>query len=171
MRTYHSPFDFNCIDNFTENGGLKAAEVWDLTADLMKMKQQWSDAVNEAGVDAIIFPSMPIPATRHGKGGGILSVSYMFLGNLLGWPCGALPITTIRNDEQHYRKEDLPKDQRDMMATNVAKEMVGSAGLPMSISVMTPGFEDEKCLRVMKEIEKEVNFNGRPNAFEKHTFD
>lgn len=154
----------------SKNGGLKAHEVWNLTADLMKMKSQWSDAVNESGVDAIIFPSMPIPATRHGKGGRIMSVSYMFLANLLAWPSGALPITTVREDEQHYRREDIPKDQRDMMSSNIAEEMKDSAGLPMSISVMTPGYEDEKCLRVMKLIEKEVNFQARPTAFQMHTF-
>jgi len=136
----------------------------------MNMKSQWSDAFNESRVDATIYPCMPIPATRMGKGGGIMSVSYMFLGNLLGWPVGALQITTIREDEQHYRKEDLPKDRRDIMASNIAAEMENSAGLPMSISVMTAGFEDEKCLRVMKEIEKQVKFQARPTAFTNETY-
>ncbi|CAB9500823.1 acid amide hydrolase 1 [Seminavis robusta] len=149
-----------------KNGGLTGYEIWDLCADLLKMKQQWSDAFNDTGVDAVIFPSLPIPAIRHGQCGKIMSVAYMFIGNLLGWPCGALPITTVRQDEQHYRFEDLPKIQRDIMSKTVAEEMVGSAGLPMSISIMTPGFEDEKCLRVMKEIEKGVNFQARPTAFQ-----
>lgn len=99
-----------------------------------------------------------------------MSVSYMFIANLLSWPCGALPITTVREDEQHYRREDLPKDQRDVMSVYAAQEMKGSAGLPMSISIMAPAFEDEKCLRVMKEIEKGVNFECRPTAFEAKTF-
>ena len=129
------------------------------------MKQQWSDAFTETGVDAVIFPSLPIPAIGHGKCGKIMSVTYMFIGNLLGWPCGALPITTVREDEQHYRFEDLPKVQRDIMSQYVQQEMVGSVGLPMSISIMTSGFEDEKCLRVMKEIEKGVNFHARPTAY------
>lgn len=96
----------------------------------------------------------------------------MFLGNLLGWPTGALPITTIREDEQqYYAYEDLPKEQRDMMSVYAGQEMKGSAGLPMSVSVMSPLYEDEKCLRVMKEIEKGVNFKCRPTAFETKTFD
>jgi len=152
------------------NGGRKAFEVWDLAADLITMKQQWSDAINNSGVDALLFPSLPIPATRHGNCGKIMSVAYMFIGNLLGWPCGAMPITTVREDEQHYRKEDLPKDQCDMMSVYANQEMKGSAGLPMSISVMAPLFEDEKCLRVMKEIEKGVNFECKPTAFESTTF-
>jgi Asp-tRNA(Asn)/Glu-tRNA(Gln) amidotransferase A subunit family amidase len=35
------------------------------------------------------------------------------------------------------------------------------------VQVMTPAFQDEKCLRVMKEIESLVNFTARPTAFEK----
>ena len=53
------------------------------------------------------------------------------------------------------------------MATNVAEEMKGSAGLLVSISVMTPRFEDEKWLRIMKEIEQEIDFKAWPTAFEK----
>lgn len=136
----------------------------------MKMKQQWSDAFNESDVDAVIFPALPIPAIAHGKCGRIMSVSYMFIANLLGWPCGTLPITTIRDDEMHYRKKDLPKVQRDVMSSYIAQELQGSAGLPMSISVMAAGFEDEQCLRVMKEIEKGVSFQARPKAFEAKTF-
>lgn len=100
-----------------------------------------------------------------------MSVSYMLLGNLLGWPCGALPITTIREDEQYYRFEDLPKVQRDIMSADAHKEMIGSAGMPMSISIMTALYEDEKCLRVMKEIEKGVNFECKPTAFQTKTYD
>ena len=150
-----------------ENGGFSACEVWELAADLLKMKELWSDALNESDFDAVIFPCLPIPAVAHGKCGKIMSVSYMFIANLLGWPSGCVPITTIREEEQHYCKQYLPADQRDMMATAVAREMVGSAGLPIGISVMTANYEDEKCLRVMKDIEKGVQFKAKATAFQR----
>ena len=58
-----------------------------------------------------------------------------------------------------------------MMSVYADQEMKGSVGLPMSISVMTPLYEDEKCLRVMKEIEKGVSYECRPTAFEAKTFE
>ena len=94
----------------------------------------------------------------------------MFIGNLLGWPCGAMPITTVREDEQYYNREDLPSDQKDMMSVYANQEMKDSAGLPMSVSVMTPLYEDEMCLRVMKEIEKGIKFDCSPEAFKGKTF-
>ena len=152
-----------------KSGGLSVHELWDLTADLLKMKDQWSDAFNESGMDAVIFPALPIPAIAHGRCGKIMSVAYMFIANLLCWPSGTIPITTIRENEQHYRNEDLPKEQRDMMSSYIAQEMKDSAGLPISVSVMTPAYQDELCLRVMREIEKGVNFTARPKAWEQHT--
>jgi hypothetical protein len=45
--------------------------------------------------------------------------------------------------------------------------MEGSAGLPMSVSIMTPAFHDAKCLLVMKEVEQLVNFTAKPTAYKK----
>lgn len=85
-------------------------------------------------------------------------------------PTGVLPVTTVHEDEQHYydtkeTMEQLPKNQRDHMAKLIAGEMKGSVGLPINISVLTPNFEDEKCLRVMKEIEQLIKFDAVPNAY------
>jgi len=65
--------------------------------------------------------------------------------------------------------EDLPENQRDKAAKTTANlVMKNSAGMPLSISVMTPAWHDEKCLRVMKEIERLSDFKERPTAFEEY---
>jgi len=83
-------------------------------------------------------------------------------------PCpaaGVVPVTTVRADEQHYRTEDLPENQRDK-AANITASLVmkNSEGLPIAVQVMTPAFQDEKCLRVMREIESLVDFKDKPKA-------
>ena len=150
------------------NGGISVHELWQRTADLLAMRRTWADAVKEAGVDALVFPGFPTPATPHGISGDLTAaVSYMFLPNLLLWPCGTVPVTTVRQDEQHYRMEDLPENQRDKSAKMTANlVMKNSAGMPISISVMTPAFQDETCLRVMKEVERVVSFREKATAFE-----
>jgi len=132
------------------------------------LRSNWSEAVRKADVDAIVFPGFPIPALPHGLSADLTAaVSYMFLPNLLMWPAGVVPVTTVRSDEQHYRVEDLPVDQRNDKAAKMVANLVmpGSKGLPMSVSVMTSAFQDEKCLRVVKEIERLVNFRERPSAY------
>jgi Asp-tRNA(Asn)/Glu-tRNA(Gln) amidotransferase A subunit family amidase len=135
-------------------------------ADLISMRNQWSDAYGEAGIDALVFPALPLPAMPHGISGRLISaMSYMFLANLLKWPCGAVPVTTVQNDEQHYRTDDLPMDQRDGYAKLADHVMKDSAGLPMSVSIMTTPFTDETCLRVMKEVERVVDFREKPTEY------
>ena len=149
------------------SGGISVYELWQRTADLMAMRQKWSDAFRNAGVDAIVYPGFPIPAMPHGLSGDVtVAASYMFIPNLLLWPAGVVPVTTVREDEQHYRIEDLPEDQRDKAARLTdSRVMKDSVGMPLSISVMTPAFQDEKCLRVMKEIERLVNFEEKPTDY------
>ena len=152
----------------SRNGGISVFDLWKTTADLLALRSKWSEAVRKAGVDAIVYPGFPLPALPHGMSGDLTAaVSYMFLPNLLLWPAGAVPVTTVRSDEQHYDMEDLPESQRNDKAAKLTANhvMPGSEGLPLSVSVMTPAFEDEKCLRVMKEIERLVDFREAPGAY------
>jgi Asp-tRNA(Asn)/Glu-tRNA(Gln) amidotransferase A subunit family amidase len=89
----------------------------------------------------------------------------MFLANMLLWPAGVVPVTLVQEEEQVYPKGELPENQRDYLADLAAIVMHGSAGLPMSVAVMTPAFQDEKCLSVMKEVERVIGFSARPTAY------
>jgi len=155
--------------NMIRRKGLMAWELGELMADLQELRQEWALAFSHSGVDAVVFPALPIPAFRHFTSGQLSSsVSYIFLANLLMWPSGTVPVTTVREDEVLYPVEDLPEDQRDAIAQMVEANIEGSAGMPISVSVMTPAYRDEECLRVMKEVEKVVQFNVKPQAFKNH---
>jgi fatty acid amide hydrolase len=147
-------------------GGITVWELWQRTAELTAMKSKWSEAMSDQGVDVIVYPAMPLPAFKHGLSVFLSAAcSYMFISNLLDWPSGVVPVTTVRPDEAHYRKEDLPENQRDLTANHAAKIMQGSQGMPIGVSIMAPAFQDEKCLGVMKQVERLVNFQGKPVAY------
>ena len=148
------------------DGGISSYDFWQKCAELSIMKNKWDDAVRSANIDAIIFPALPIPALPHGIAGDFTAAfSYPFIANMLQWPAGVVPVSTIRCDEQHYKLEDIPIDQRDHFAMIAAKVMNGSEGLPIGVAIMTRGFKDETCLRVMKEIESIVDFKHEPKAY------
>lgn len=154
----------NCL------GKISVYELWQHIADLLDMRGKWGKAVQEAGLDAIIHPAIPMPATTHGMSAQIACISYMLIGPMLLWPTGVLPVTTVREEEQHYyeskeMRDQLPKNQRDHVARLTAKEMKGSAGMPINISVLAPAYKDETCLRVMKEVERVMEFKARPTAY------
>jgi Asp-tRNA(Asn)/Glu-tRNA(Gln) amidotransferase A subunit family amidase len=92
----------------------------------------------------------------------IPALSYTFLANLLHWPAGTVPVTTVQSSEEVYPVDKLPRTQRDSLARLVAKSIVGSQGLPVGVQVMTPMWKDEKCIEIMREIERGVNFQEKP---------
>ena len=117
----------------------------------------------EQGLDAVIFPALPLPAMQHEIPGRLTAAfSNMFIANILQWPSGVVPVTTVRQDEQFYK--EAPNDGYCQMAHQV---MENSAGLPMGVSVLAPMFQDEKCLRVMKEVETLAGFTTKPMAYKK----
>ena len=51
-------------------------------------------------LDAIIMPGFAMPAVKHGFSNDLPSAAcYTFLWNILDFPAGSLPITTVNNDE------------------------------------------------------------------------
>lgn len=152
--------------NVTRSGGLSVYQFQQHLADLVALKKAWAELVEENEYDAILHPSLPLPAFKHGTSSDLTGAcSYTMLANLLLWPEGCVPVTTIREEEQCYHMTDLPENQRDQWARNAAKLMEGSKGLPLSVSVMCPPFRDEECLRIMKKIESIVNFSAKPTAY------
>lgn len=108
----------------------------------------------------------------HGMGSTLTSAcSYMFIANLLQWPSGVVPVTLVKENEQEYELDKLPKNQQDRIARLAQKVMRKSIGLPLSISVMTPKFRDETCLRVMREVEKAAQFKSKPKTYLTATFE
>jgi len=68
----------------TRTGGTTVWELWQRAAEILELRSVWADALQEAGLDAIIHPAMPIAAIKHGLSGKLTaSCSYMFLANML----------------------------------------------------------------------------------------
>jgi len=146
----------------TRSGGVSVWQLWQKCADLIDMRSSWSEALRENDLDAVIHPAMPLPAFKHGLGGAMTSAcSYLFLANMLMWPSGTVPVATIRPEEAHYH-DPIEKDEISELAAEI---MEGSEGLPISVCVMSSAYQDETCLRVMRDIEREVKFSAQPKTY------
>lgn len=156
----------------SRSGGLNVRDYWQKCAELAIMRDKWQDAMKDANIDVILHPTLPTPAIFHDMVGDFLaSYTYTFIASLLLWPSGTVPVTTVKEDEQEYNLEDIPENQRDQFAYLASNVMKGSKGLPINISAMTPSFQDELCLRAMKEIERCARFDAEPQAYKNFTQD
>jgi fatty acid amide hydrolase len=79
--------------------------------------------------------------------------------NLVQFPAGIVPVTTVRADETTRRTAGR-EDRIEKTAVEVDR---ASAGLPVGVQIVGRPFEDEAVLDVMVELEGELG-PGRPST-------
>ncbi|MDX6592825.1 MAG: amidase [Gaiellales bacterium] len=115
-------------------GALDVAGVAVLRTRIAAYRHRFSRALDEHGVDAVICPVYPVPAVEHGKSGDVVGgQSYSSLWNLLGFPAGVAPVTTVQEREEQ-----------------------ASAGLPVGVQVAARPWREDLVLGLMSAIAVEM---------------
>jgi fatty acid amide hydrolase len=135
----------------------RVSEVWRLTKAARDLRLAILAAMREARVDVLLGPPHATPAVPHEKSAQfLLAGSYAMVWNLVQFPAGVVPVTTVRSDETTRRSER--PDRVEKVAIEVDR---ASAGLPVGVQVVGRPFEDEVVLEVMIALEEELG-PGRP---------
>eukprot|EP00743_Colponemidia_sp_Colp-15_P002422 GILK01002626.1.p1 GENE.GILK01002626.1~~GILK01002626.1.p1 ORF type:complete len:609 (+),score=87.34 GILK01002626.1:56-1828(+) len=139
---------------FTIGGAKSAYEFWQYVSERTLYQREFLSAWTDARLDALIAPGLGLPAWPHSMAKELTpACSYTFLYNLLHYPAGTVPVTTVRADETVY--SDTFNDRYTKLA---AKVLEGAVGLPVGVQVVSLPFHDEVALRVMKDLEKHISF-------------
>ena len=86
-----------------------------------------------------------------------LMLDYSFLWNILHYPAGIVPVTTVQEGEQSF--SDSYNDGWTRLLNESAQ---GSVGMPLGVQVIAHNYEDEKALAVMQALEEKVGFKLPP---------
>ncbi|CAJ0933160.1 unnamed protein product, partial [Mesorhabditis belari] len=123
-------------------------------------KQEFIEYWRELGIDALVCPAFPIPAVKHHwpSNLGFCAVSTT-LFNLLDFPAGVVPVGKVTEEDDR----DLKDETKFPVGWNLALSYMRRAaahceGLPTSVQVVTLPYQEEICLRVMKEIESVAGY-------------
>lgn len=76
--------------------------------------------------------------------------------NILNYPAGSMPVTTVQPDEQHF--EDF---HHDIIYRTCNESMKESAGLPVGIQVVSYPGQEEEILHLMQQLEPKINFRQK----------
>lgn len=130
-------------------------------------KLLYEKKMKDENIDVIICPSSFGPALRHGTCSDILPFFVtFFVWNLLHYPVGCLPITTVQGNENlNYYKNAVFKDRLTFKAH---KAIYLSDGLPYGIQVACKPYHDEQVLRVMLELQNGINRKFIPSVVSSH---
>ncbi len=116
-----------------------------------EFKQYWKSE----GYDAILSPAYAFPALNI----GIADVGAKFgyftvIFNSLDFPGVSIPVGVVDDtsikpiyNDRHFRK--------------IEESLKDSKGLPISVQISAMPFEEEVCLRLMKEISEIYNFHSK----------
>ncbi|TRZ02640.1 hypothetical protein DNTS_000623 [Danionella cerebrum] len=81
------------------------------------------------------------------------ALTYTMLYNLLNFPAGSVPVSVVTEEDeeqlQHYNF--IHKDPLDKLFVEAVK---GGVGLPVAVQCVSLPWQDEMCLRFMKEVEE-----------------
>ncbi|MFO0660052.1 MAG: amidase family protein [Polyangiaceae bacterium] len=136
------------------------AELWAVTARIREYRARMLDALDAAKIDALICPAHANPALPHEKSRDYaMAGSMSMLFNLVQFPAGVVPVTTVRNDEASRLSR---RDRLEKLAADVDAQ---SAGLPVGVQVVGRPWAESTVLALMGAIESEVqNDEGFPRT-------
>ncbi|KAL8590442.1 hypothetical protein ACOMHN_011655 [Nucella lapillus] len=133
---------------------------WDLQARIMGYKMEFMEAWKRQGLDAVLCPGLPFPALTAGYEEVVFySIAYTALFNLLNYPAGALPVTTVTDRDLQRLKDPSVYPCTGAFEKLVIQDSEGSAGLPVGVQCASLPFEEEVVLRVMRDIDSVVRKN------------
>ncbi|KAK1897259.1 Fatty-acid amide hydrolase 1 [Dissostichus eleginoides] len=130
-------------------------DLWKQHAAVEDYIQETIAEWRKCNIDALLCPVVG-PAYNHLYCGKLTTASsYTILFNLLQFPAGVVPVSTVKAEDEeelkHYK--GVYQDQWDKL---FKQAVCGGEGLPVGVQCVTLPWQDELCLRLMKEVEQLV---------------
>eukprot|EP00940_MAST-03C_sp_MAST-3C-sp2_P001637 g1637.t1 len=125
-------------------------EYYEAVIDRKKYEKRYLKSWKRYDLDVIISPGGAFPALPLGMFRDLFA-SFMYTThfNLLNYPTGTVPVTTVRANEDGKYTETYG----DIVDHLAVKAMCGSVGMPIGVQVTGLPFKEETVLYAMQELE------------------
>lgn len=136
-------------------------KLWEQHTAVEEYQQEFIAKWRSLDLDVLLSPALD-PAFYVGYPAKVQASSfYLGLYNLLNFPAGVVPVTTVTpQDEKElafYRGY-----YRDHVDKSFQEAVRGSVGLSVAVQCIALPWEEELCLRFMKEVETLVKSKMEP---------
>ncbi|NWS74873.1 FAAH1 hydrolase, partial [Crotophaga sulcirostris] len=127
-------------------------EVWSLHHEIEEFCHQFITQWKKLNLDVMLCPMLS-PALRIGYPGKLsVAVSYTMIYNALDFPAGVVPVTMVTEEDEEELKSYKGYFQ-DWWDRALVKAVRDSVGLPVAVQCVALPWQEELCLRFMKEVE------------------
>ncbi|KAM6217031.1 vitamin D3 hydroxylase-associated protein-like [Rhynchocyon petersi] len=136
-------------------------KLWEQHTEVEEYQQEFIAKWRSLDIEVLLAPSLD-PAFYVGYPGKATDASsYMSLYNVLNFPVGVVPVTTVTSHDEE-ELEYYKGYYGDEIDKNFRKAVAGSVGLPVAVQCVALPWEEELCLRFMKEVETLVKKQKGP---------
>ncbi|NXA95639.1 FAAH1 hydrolase, partial [Melanocharis versteri] len=127
-------------------------EMWNHHHQIQEYRSQFITRWKELQLDVVLCPVLG-PAFTTGYPGKLLTaISSTMLYNVLNFPAGVVPVSTVTEADEEELK--LYKGCCDDPWDRTLKQAVsGAVGMPVAAQCVALPWQEELCLRFMKEVE------------------
>ncbi|NXU38128.1 FAAH1 hydrolase, partial [Drymodes brunneopygia] len=127
-------------------------EMWNHHHQIQLYRSQFITLWKELHLDVVLCPVLG-PAFTMGYPGKLLTaISSTMLYNVLNFPAGVVPVSTVTEADEEELK--LYKGCCDDPWDRTLKQAVsGAVGMPVAVQCVALPWQEELCLRFMKEVE------------------
>ncbi|XP_024907642.1 fatty-acid amide hydrolase 1 isoform X2 [Pteropus alecto] len=138
-----------------------AGKIWELQHEIEVYRNSVIAQWRALDLDVLLTPMLGPAMNLSDPGKATGAVSYTMLYNCLDFPAGVVPVTTVTAEDEaqmeHYRGYF-----GDIWDKVLQKAMKKSLGLPVAVQCVTLPWQDELCLRFMREVERLMTPEKQP---------
>ncbi|XP_054240118.1 vitamin D3 hydroxylase-associated protein-like [Indicator indicator] len=127
-------------------------EMWNHHHQIEVYRTEFISRWRELQLDVVLCPVLG-PAFTTGYPGKLLTaISSTMLYNVLNFPAGVVPVSTVTEADEEELKlyQGCCGDPWDQM---LKQAVAGAVGLPVAVQCVALPWQEELCLRLMKEVE------------------
>ncbi|CAO2588575.1 Fatty-acid amide hydrolase 1 [Lemmus lemmus] len=136
--------------------------LWELQHEIEVYRNSVIAQWKAMNLDVLLTPMLGPALDLNAPGRATGAVSYTMLYNCLDFPAGVVPVTTVTAEDdaqmEHYRG-----CFGDIWDTILKKAMKKSVGLPVAVQCVALPWQEEMCLRFMREVEQLMTPEKRPS--------
>lgn len=139
-----------------------ARELWELQHKIEEYQESVIAEWRALNLDVLLTPMLGPALDLNTPGKATGAISYTVLYNCLNFPAGVVPVTTVTAEDEaqmeHYRGYF-----GDIWDKVLQKALKNGVGLPVAVQCVALPWQEELCLRFMREVERLMTPEKRPS--------
>ncbi|KAM5249012.1 fatty-acid amide hydrolase 1 [Ctenodactylus gundi] len=139
-----------------------AGKLWELHHKIEMYRNAVIAEWKALDLDVLLTPMLSPALNLNAPGRATGAISYTVLYNCLDFPAGVVPVTRVTTEDEaqmeHYRGYF-----GDIWDKVLQKAMKNSVGLPVAVQCVALPWQEEMCLRFMREVERLMTPEKQPS--------